>query len=46
MLRVLLLKLVNFIDTNRLSSVFELLVKHLAKSEEAPRLSLLFKVLN
>ena len=46
MIRILLLKLVNEIDTNKLSGIFELLVKHLAKSEESVRLQLLFKVLN
>jgi len=46
MIRILFLKLINGIDTNRLSSVFELLIEHLAKSDISARLTLFFKVLN
>ena len=44
--QILLLKLVNAIDVKKLSPIFEDLVPHLGKSDDANRLTLLFKVFN
>ena len=46
MLRTLLLKLVNEIDTTKLDAIFEEVVRHLAISDDAARLTLLFKIFN
>ena len=46
MLRTLILKLVNEIDTTKLDAIFEEVVRHLAKSDDTARLTLLFKIFN
>ena len=46
MIRIVYLKLVNAIDTLKLSTILEELVKHLALPDDAIRLALLSKILN
>jgi hypothetical protein len=46
MVRILLLKLVNAIDTTKQGPIFEELVTHLSKSDNSDRLTLLFQIMN
>ena len=46
MVRILMLKLVNAIDTTKQGTLFEELVTHLSKSDNSNRLTLLFQIMN